>query len=224
MQAFYPLPFERRRFLTATRGVPETFSRSARRLPPVFVFTDPQRTPDPAGLASNIPRGWGLVYRHFGSADRGAVARDLARIARDRRFLLLISADPKLAEDVEADGVHWPENRLPMTRRSDRRWIVSASAHSRRSINRAEHIGVDLIFLSKIFASRSSAPTPALGLLRFASVSSTARTPIWALGGINSTNIGRVLKIRPHKIRGVAGIDGIVSTLPEPKQPRGIEG
>jgi len=89
-------------------------ARQARRaigpeLPPVLVFTDPQRSAHPLDLARAMPLGWGLVYRHFGAPDRFEIAAELAKAARIGRFFLLIGADPHLAKCVGANGVHWPE-------------------------------------------------------------------------------------------------------------------
>ncbi|HEY2177706.1 MAG TPA: thiamine phosphate synthase, partial [Caulobacteraceae bacterium] len=55
-----------------------------RSLPPLLFFTDPSRTPDPAGIAERLPRGAGVVYRAFGAPDALAVGRRLAAVCRRR--------------------------------------------------------------------------------------------------------------------------------------------
>lgn len=160
-----------------------------------------------------MPWGWGVVYRHFGDDDRLSKARALVAAARKRSVVVLVSADPELADASGADGVHWPENRLPqrLTRRPQ--WIVSASAHSPRAISKVARTGADLAFVSKVFDSRSGSKSDALGLLRFAATCSRATLPIFALGGIKASNIDRILRIQPKVIRGVAAVDGLLRIL-----------
>ena len=72
--------------------------------------------PDPAAVARRLPRGTDVVYRHFGVAERVRVARKLMAIARGRGLVLLIAADPALAQRVGAHGVHWPQRLAPQPR------------------------------------------------------------------------------------------------------------
>jgi len=61
-------------------------------LPALLAFTDPVRTPDPAALATSLPRGAGLVFRAFGAADADRLFGDeerAARVAIEQRRVLL---------------------------------------------------------------------------------------------------------------------------------------
>src|SRR5262245_43623873 len=62
-------------------------------IPSLFFFTDPERTPDPVGVAKRLPRGTAVVYRHFGADERADVARRLVRVCRSHGLVLLIAAD-----------------------------------------------------------------------------------------------------------------------------------
>ena len=107
-------------------------------LPAVLFFTDPVRTPDPEAVAARLPRGTGIVYRHFGASDAEARARRLTTIARDRGLVLLIGADAALARRVGADGVHLPERLAHLAtplKRAHPRWLVTSAARP-RSISR----------------------------------------------------------------------------------------
>src|SRR5262245_30814381 len=107
-------------------------------LPPLLFLTDPLRTPDPLAVAKRLPRGAGVVFRHFGAANRLTLARQLSTICRRRGLVLLIGMDPALARRVRANGVHWPERCL--ARRFLARTpslLVTAAAHSRRALARA---------------------------------------------------------------------------------------
>lgn len=169
------------------------------------MFTDPDRTPDPAALARRLPRGAAVVYRHFGAADRASVARTLAAIARRRGLVLLIGADAPLASAVGAAGVHLPErmaNEGASLRRTRPGWLITAAAHGPRALRRAT--GLDAVVLSPVFASRSPSAGKPLGLTRARLMARTAMAPVIALGGVGR----RAVRAITHTgFAGVAGID-----------------
>src|SRR5690349_16348011 len=113
----------RRKLLAAARMAKPAFARgksgnplpllvqTGRPLPRVWFMTDPRRTPHLERTIAALPRGWGVIYRHFGAADRLAVATRLACLCKGR-LVFLVAADPELARTVRADGVHWPEAKL----------------------------------------------------------------------------------------------------------------
>jgi thiamine-phosphate pyrophosphorylase len=177
-------------------------------LPGAWFMTDPKRTPQPESIAANLPAGFGVIYRHFGGKDRFAVGERLARICRRRRLMLLVSADPKLARSIGADGVHWPEARLRGVRGS-RDMVETASAHSRSGIARANRLGVNAVILSTIFAGKSSSAGKPMGPLRFARICAQAPLPVYALGGVNADNAARVMANR--RAAGWAAVEAVMS-------------
>lgn len=170
-------------------------------------MTDPARTPDPAVIAARLPKGWGVIYRHFGADDRFAMGARLARICRQRGLVLLVSADPSLAARIGADGVHWPEARLRGARRRSSRFIETASAHSCAGIARAQALGLDAVLFSTVFPSRSPSAGKAMGALRFRLMARDAALPVYALGGVNENNAASAMM---HSA-GWAAIDAVLS-------------
>lgn len=171
--------------------------RLGKGLPAVWFVTDPARTTDPIAVARGLPRGSGIIYRHFGAADRLEIARSLARIALERRHVLLIGADPALAAEVGAAGVHLPERRLAEARRLRARhpgWIVTAAAHAPGAIRRAHAAGADAVLLSTIFPSRSPTAGAPLGAVRLAGLARRSPLPLYALGGVNSATAPRLVE------------------------------
>jgi thiamine-phosphate pyrophosphorylase len=190
-------------------GVARQLNRAAGcpALPPLLFLTDPQRTPDPCAAAARLPRGAAIVFRHFGSPDRLRVARQLTEICRRRRLVLLIGADPLLARQVRADGIHWPERSL--VRRLPARppaWIVTAAAHTRRALARARAARVHAILLSPVFPSRSASAATPLGPLRAGRLAKLANCPVYALGGVNAHTAKRLIGLG---FAGVAAIEGL---------------
>jgi thiamine-phosphate pyrophosphorylase len=173
-------------------------------------MTDPKRTPGPATIAAHLPKGWGVVYRHFGASDRYAIGAKLARICKQRGLVLLVSADPALAAAIGADGVHWPETRLRGVRHRSPHFIETASAHSRAGLARAHALKLDAAFLSAVFPSNSPSAGKPLGALRFRQIARTAPLPVYALGGINAENAAQIAQ---HSA-GWAAIEAVMSGWP----------
>ena len=162
-------------------------------LPPVFFLTDPDRTPDPARIARQLPEGWGIIYRHFGAADAAMIASRLADISRQRHLRLLITADPQLALQVGADGVHWPHARIARSRKwKDRMPLMTASAHSPGELRVLADFPIDAALVSAIFPSASPSAGKPLGALALRRLAPDAPCPVYALGGVNAGNAARV--------------------------------
>ncbi len=181
-------------------------AKNGRALPRAFFLTDPDRTPDLFALIRRLPRGFGVIYRHFGAADRATLAATLARACRQRGLILLVSADPSLARRIGADGVHWPEARLRGVRPRSPRFIETAAAHSPAAIARAHRLGVDAAIVSSVFPSRSPSAGKATGPLRFRLLARHAALPVYALGGLNAGNAARAMS----GAAGWAAIEAVV--------------
>ncbi len=178
-------------------------------LPPLIALTDPVRTPDAAAFARGLPEECALIYRHFGRDERFREASDLAAIARDKNLVLLIAADPDLADACDADGVHWPARLFRPARRwsrTHRARVFTLSAHNRAELARAAVLGADAALLSPVFGTRSAGSRAALGRLRAAALVRTSGLPVYALGGITADS---ALRLQTSGFSGLAAIDGL---------------
>jgi thiamine-phosphate pyrophosphorylase len=173
-------------------------------LPALLFFTDPARTPDPEAVAARLPRGAGVVYRHFGAPDGEAQARRLLAIARERGLKLLVGQDAALARRIGADGVHLPErlaHRAAALKRANPRWIVTSAAHSLAAARASQ---ADAVVLSVAFPSRSPSAGAALGPIRLAARVRAAGRPAYALGGVNMKTARR---LSDAGLVGLAAVD-----------------
>lgn len=157
-------------------------------------------------MVQRLPRGFGVIWRHFGESTRLTTGLALARACRRRGLVLLVANDPRLAQRIGAAGVHWPERQLRGVRPRRPGQIETASAHSRAAIARASLRGADAVLLSAVFPSRSPSAGPPLGAMRFTSLARAAPLPVYALGGITPDNAAR---IATHAA-GWAAIDSVV--------------
>jgi len=168
-------------------------------LPPLWLFTDARRLADPRPAVARLPKGLaGVVLRHDGETSRAVLGRDLARLCRARRLRLVVAGDARLAAALGA-GVHLRGGRRPaggpaggpvVTRR--RGALLTSSAHSLVELRRAARVGVDLVFLSPAFATRSHLGEAALGPLRWARMARGVAVAVAALGGVGGASVRRL--------------------------------
>lgn len=152
-------------------------------LPSVWLMTDERMGERlwPALMA--LPRGSGVVFRHFatGEPERSALFARVARIAR-RRGLMLVQAGAK---------------RQPLS---------IHPGHSVREAIVAGRVGADLIFVSPVYPTRTHPGAPALGPLRATIIARAAGIPAIALGGMNAR---RFKRMKALGFVGWAAIDGL---------------
>jgi thiamine-phosphate pyrophosphorylase len=173
-------------------------------LPPLWLFTDSRRLPDPLPSVARLPRGLaGVVFRHDDHPDRERLGRDLARICRARRLALVVAGDTRLAAALRA-GVHLRGGRWPGPLRVG--GLVTSSAHGQADLRRAARSGARLAFLAPVFATDSHPGAPSLGVARWSGLVLSAPIAVAALGGITGASVRR---LPPGLCRGVGAIGAL---------------
>ena len=171
-------------------------------LPRLWLMTD-ERMGEGLWLAlERLPRGSGVIFRHYETAERRALFERVRAAARRRGLLLLLAGSPRQAVGWRADGAH---GRSPH-RRAARPLIRTAPAHDARALMRA-HVRAHAVLLSPVFATRSHPGARPLGALRFGLLARWARGPLIALGGMDA---GRFRRLAPLGAYGWAAIDSLV--------------
>jgi thiamine-phosphate pyrophosphorylase len=145
-------------------------------LPRLWLMTDERQGEGLWAALESLPRGAGIVFRHYGlpDAERRRLFERVRRIAARRRLMLLAAGSQRL----RADGRHGG--------RGSRNGLASAAAHDLRELKAAERGGAHLVFLSPAFPTRSHPGARALGRIRFGAIARQARIPVIALGGMNA--------------------------------------
>lgn len=183
--------------------------RRGRRLPALWLFSDPVRLPDPRLAAAALPRGAGVVARGVAPGVLAALAAE----ARARGLVLLVAAEGRGAIAARA-GLHLPDRRaarglLPFlaARRAGAPWaVLSLAAHGGAAgAARARRLRPDVVFLSPLFPTRSHPGAAALGPLRWLAAARRLRAPAAALGGVAAGTARRV----PRRAAGLAAIGGL---------------
>lgn len=171
-------------------------------LPRLWLMTD-ERTPAPAAAAARLPRGGGIVFRHYRTpeAERRTLFEAVRAVARRRGQLLLLAGPADEAAAWGADGSHG---------RGPGGGLRTAPAHDLAELRAAEAAGAALAFVSPVFATRSHPGAPALGPAGFARIAARARIPVVALGGMDE------VRWRLVRGRGAWGWAAIDAWSPEP--------
>ena len=159
-------------------------------LPRLWLMTDARMGEALLPAIAALPKGAGLVFRHYelDAAERRALLTKVRRIARARRLVLVV------AGKGGAHGRH--------------RGAITAPVHSVRERIAAERAGAKLMFISPVFATASHPGAKPLGRVRFGMLVQGATRPIIALGGMNAR---RALSLAAFKIHGWAGIDAFTT-------------
>ena len=183
-------------------------AKQVRTFPPFIFMTDTARGPDPSWALSVLPRGSGVIFRHYEHPERAKLAQELRTIAAARGLIFLIAGDALLARQTRADGLHLPEWQI--WQRPDanwqRDWIVTAAVHSPAAIKRADEMRCDAGLLSPVFATCSHPGSRPLTQNQRNNWTKDASLPLFALGGISGTTIKA---LRRQSWAGVATVSGL---------------
>ena len=165
-------------------------------LPRVWMLTDERQGDALWNAVARLPRGAGVVVRHYSwpEEERHALARRLAR----RGLFVAFSGSEAAARRVGAQAVYGAERRRGLLPRL-------FPVHNRAEIVAAERAGAALLLLSPVFPTRSHPGAGALGPLRFGLLARAARTPVIGLGGMTSRRFRRLWGLGAD---GWAAIDG----------------
>lgn len=169
---------------------------------------EPDRTPDPGRLIDRLPRRAGVIFRHFGQAAWLAQGPALARRARRRGVVFLVSWPAPAALMRLSAGAHLPfraqQRRSAGPQLRPGQWLSAAfPAGMRHRI--ALGWRPDFLLVSPVFPTRSpgAAGRRVLGPVRLAAVIGRTPFPVIGMGGVQAAQAARVMGT------GAAGIAGL---------------
>ncbi|ODT00407.1 MAG: thiamine phosphate synthase [Erythrobacter sp. SCN 62-14] len=152
-------------------------------LPRLWLITDARNDRGLRRALAALPRGSGLIYRHYHLTDSERLARfrGLRRAARARGHLVILADSALTAREWGADGIYGSPRALVPRRAA---LLHLATVHNPREIALANRLGADAMLLSPVFATRSHPGGQWLGQVRFRLLAHLARAPVIALGGM----------------------------------------
>jgi thiamine-phosphate diphosphorylase len=137
------------------------------------------------------------------------LAQEIRRAAGDGP-LLMVNERADVALAAGAAGVQLGEEGLPVSIAREilgPRQLVGRSVHSVEGAVEAASQGADLLVVGTMFATRSHPGAAAIGPVLLNQISQRCNTPMIGIGGINTANLGEVLKA------GACGVAVISSIL-----------
>lgn len=155
----------------------------AKTLPALWLISDARNDAGLERALARLPRGSGLIYRHYhldGPA-RLARFRALRRIARRRGHMVVLADSALTAREWGADGIYGSPRALYPRRRG---LLHLATAHGMAELGLAARLGADAALLSPVFPTRSHPGGALLGPVRFRLLARQSRVPVIALGGM----------------------------------------
>ncbi|WP_238560087.1 thiamine phosphate synthase [Sphingomonas sp. Mn802worker] len=161
------------------------------RLPTRWLMTDERMGKDLWRALLRLPRGGGVVFRHYTlpADERRRLFARIRRITRSRGLMLIRAGTMRMAGE---QGVHAQRGGGWVT------WPVHSIAEARQ----ARRVGAVAVFVSPVFATRSHPGASTLGARRARLIGAVAGAPPIALGGIDEVHFARLAGFQ-----GYAAID-----------------
>jgi 8-oxo-dGTP diphosphatase len=136
------------------------------------------------------------------------LVRDCVSLCRGHGAQLLLNAEPELAMELGAHGVHLTSARLQGLERRPLpidRW-VAASCHDVEELARAARLGVDFAVLSPVRPTRSHPGAQPLGWDTFGALVDSCPFPVYALGGVGPEHLPSA---HTHGGQGIAAMGAL---------------
>jgi thiamine-phosphate pyrophosphorylase len=172
----------------------------------------PNEVDPEALLNAAMAGGAGMIELRDREQPRGVIERSgqtFRRLANTYGALFIVNDDPHLAVEIGADGVHVGQDDMDPA--EARRVvgpdaIIGLSTHSREQIEAAGQQPVDYISVGPIWETPTKEGRPATGLELVQAGAQVAPLPWFAIGGIDTENIGQVVEAGAERICVVRAI------------------
>lgn len=173
-------------------------------LPRLWLFTDQRNDSQLERAILRMPRGSGIVFRHYHLDERSRRKRFecVRKLARRRGHIVFLAGSSALARLWRADGVHGGVS----CRSSHLGLLRSVPVHNPQEIHQANRAGAAIFFLSPIFTTRSHPGQRPLNPVQARRLAALCNGAVIFLGGMNR----RLYRARKMQlIHGWAAIDGL---------------
>lgn len=180
-------------------------------LPDRYLIT-PEPGLDQSGFLATLERaleqGVTLVQlraKQLSTADYRVLVPAVLDVCRRANARLLLNAEPVLAAETGVDGVHLSSRRLMAlsVRPLGDDYLVGASCHTEEEVRHAGALGLDFIVVSPVQQTSSHPGARLLGFEGLQQLSEPALLPVYALGGMQLSDMGAAFR---HGAQGIAAI------------------
>ena len=145
-------------------------------------------------------------------------AKILRQVCQQLGAVFLVNDRLDVALAVDADGVHLGQNDMPVgiaRRLLGKEKLLGVSVQDAGAMDEAVSEGADYLSLSPVFATPTKPDhEEPLGLEKVRVLAGRSPLPVVAIGGIDATNVGAVMRAGAH---GVCVISAVLGA-PDPEQ------
>jgi len=162
-------------------------------------------------LERTLAKGVSLVQlraRQLSTADYQALVPAVLHLCRQANARLLLNAEPAFAAWAGVDGVHLSSARLMglSVRPLSDEYLVGASCHTQEEVRHAGALGLDFIVVSPVQQTTSHPGARLLGFDGLQQLTEQALMPVYALGGMQLSDMDAAFR---HGAQGIAAISGL---------------
>jgi len=133
--------------------------------------------------------------------------RMLQSVLKPRSIPLIVNDSIEITRELNADGVHLGQSDGNVSRARQElgdNKIIGLTIDAMEQINSANELPIDYIGVSAVFPTKNKPDVATIwGCDGLEKVAKLSRTPTVAIGGINETNIGEVIKTGVHGIAAI---------------------
>jgi thiamine-phosphate pyrophosphorylase len=144
-----------------------------------------------------------LREKELGRAEIERAAETFRRVADTFSALFILNDDPELARACDADGVHVGQDDVSAEQARELLGpdaIVGLSTHSEEQIAASAGRPVDYISVGPIWETPTKEGRPAVGTDLIVHATANAPHPFFAIGGIDTGNVGEVVEAGAERL------------------------
>ena len=175
----------------------------------LYLITDRKLIADSCSLTAAVKQALKGGVKAVQLREKDMETRDLLKLAYKMRELtseyraqLFINDRFDIALAVHADGVHLTQNSMPVEvvrRVVKKKLLIGVSTHSMKEAGDAEKGGADFITMGPVYRTSSKLKYgPPVGLDALEKVCWKIKIPVFALGGVKSNRIEKVMGTGAH--------------------------
>jgi 8-oxo-dGTP diphosphatase len=134
-------------------------------------------------------------------ADLARLVQWSLRTARRHGARVLVNGDMELARAADADGIHLTAAQLrSLERRPEGFDLVGASCHNGEELDQARRIAADFVVLGPVQPTPTHPGVDTLGWSRFTALIEDYTLPVYALGGLNASDLEHAWRAGAHGV------------------------
>ena len=138
-------------------------------------------------------------------------ALKVKKICKNYGALFIINDRLDIAQAVEADGVHLGQTDMPIEKARKilkNKFLIGATARNAKEAKKAELLGADYIGSGAIFGTSTKDNAKKLEMEDLKKIVNSVKIPVFAIGGINISNVSLLKNIG---LQGICLVSGILS-------------